>query len=170
MVRRRIMTAVAVAAVAVAGCGKPPAKPGDPAAFLAPLGSIIAPICTLDNDGQRFTLDGYLGLPQTINVEGGSNATAVDFYAKGPGDGRAVSVDVTLGKHVEVKTGKEKLAPGYKRTQADIVPDSFRVLTSAGPVTDHDRVRVTVEVKTVQHFQTKAITACSYQVTSIEKL
>ncbi|MBC8027186.1 MAG: hypothetical protein H7Y89_14435 [Steroidobacteraceae bacterium] len=160
---------LAVLATVIGACSKE-IKKGDPDAFAAPLGSMIEPVCTKDNDGQRFSLEGYFGLPGDLDVDE-KNRTSVNFYFDTPDSGRSVKVAAIYQEQVQLQSsGPKKRAAGFNRTEVRADPDSFRVLTNSGPVTAREKVRATIRLQTSENFETHAVMACKYHLVTAEKL
>ena len=151
--------------------------PGTFEKFLPPLPykpGIFEEMCTSDNDGKRFWIDGYLQLPSSLSISDGK--TRLDFFARidgnGRGSGRSISVDVTSPGDIDDlwASAMGKKSAGFRSQKAQIDPDALRINAKNGVATARDKIKLTFDVSAIRHFQTGAITACLYQFARAEKV
>ncbi len=161
---RNALPAVAVA-VLLAACTSKAAQPGDFKAFLpANPGDRIPPICTVDNDGNRYTLAGVLKLPDASSISDGK--TNLDFFqkldAEKKGDGESFQVTVESPGDINDlwKTAEDVKGKGYNTKEGTIYEDSLVIHTSDGDAKAGDALQLTVELEAIKNFQTDAISAC----------
>jgi hypothetical protein len=151
--------------------------PGTFEKFLPPLPykpGVFEEMCTSDNDGKRFWVDGYLQLPSSLSISDGK--TRLDFFARidsnGRGTGRSISVDVSSPGDIDdlwaSATGKK--SAGFRSQKAQIDPDALRINAKNGVATARDKIKLTFDISAIRHFQTGAITACLYQFARAEKI
>jgi hypothetical protein len=122
---RQAFVVVAVAALAVAGCG----GGDDPPAQVA-----LAAACDAGNDGRHVIVEGYLRFPERLLI---STTTVIDVFAA-PGAGGA-------RQRVELPIGDQPNQ--LERPPATYTPTSLRAIAADGAdVTINDRVRLTARV------------------------
>jgi hypothetical protein len=129
-------------------------------------------MCTAANDGKRFAVEGYLQLPGNTMLRDGKADLA--FYARidgnGRGAGRSFRVDVTSPGDIEDLWAAATDKRGISMKTASIDPDALRIKVKGGVATPRDKIKLTIDVTAIKHYQTGAITACRYQFAKAERV
>jgi hypothetical protein len=119
------MVFVALAALAVAGCG----GGDDPPTPIA-----LAAVCDDGNDGRHVIVEGYLRFPERLRI---STTTVIDLFSSPGGGGDRRQVEFPIGDQPNQ----------LERPPTTYTPTSLRVTAADGAdVTINDRVRITAEV------------------------
>jgi len=158
------------------GC-KGEGEPGTFDKFLSPVPykpGVVEEMCSVANDGKRHWLEGYLQLPSSARIEKGK--TSLYFYNRidgnGRGAGRSISIDVTSPGDIDDlwASASGKKSGGFRTQKAEIDPDALRIRAKNGEATARDKIKLTFDTTVIKHFQTNAITACTYQFVKAEKV
>jgi hypothetical protein len=165
---------ILVTLLLAASCGSKPAQPGDFTKFIpVKVGDQIAPICTKENSGNRYILEGVLKLPDSSSISDGK--TNLDLYqklnAEKEGEGPSLQVEVkTPGDINDIWASAEGVkGKGYNTEEGTISEEALIIHTKDGDVKAGDSLKVTVEIEVIKNFQTDAVSACLYKFVEAEK-
>lgn len=135
-------------------------------------------MCSEANDGKRYWIEGYLQLPNNIEIRKGR--TRLYFYTQidgnGQGKGRSISsIEVTTPGNIEdlmaAATGKKYSG---RRTSGQIDADALRIRTTNGVATARDKIKLTVDVVGLPErnfpFESRQLAACIYRFVKAEKV
>jgi hypothetical protein len=170
-----VRNALPVVALLLVACSGKAAQPAEFSAFIpVKVGDQIPPICTADNDGNRYTLAGVFKLPDASSISDGK--TNLDFYQKlnaaKEGDGQSFQVTVKSPGDINDlwKTAEDVKGKGYNTKEGTIYEDSLIIRTADGDAKAGDPLQLTVELEAVKNFQSDAITACMVNFVSATKV
>lgn len=155
-----------------ASCGSKPAQPGDFSKFIPEVGKLIAPICTRENNGNRYTLEGVFKLSGSTISDG---RVDLDFYqrldAENNGEGRSLPINVkTPGDINDIwATAEGVKGKGYLTEEGKISETALVIHTKDGDAKAGDALKVTVELETILQFQSKEVSACVFKFVEAEK-
>lgn len=154
----------------VAACKKAPTS-STVAALVAPVGQVVGPTCTVDNDGARYLVRGFVRLPPEVKVE--NDKLTLELYEKleadGRGAGRALTIDLVEGKHIEFDTADVRARFVVRGSGTEGRITGVRLRTAGGPVGLDTEVGVVLTQKVLTGFQSKEVTGCVLSVDEIVK-
>jgi hypothetical protein len=166
------------------GCSKSaPAEPGKFEEFLTKIGpgGIKPPSnCSPENDGKRYSLEGYLHVGRDMTLDGGK--TLIEFFQKnaadGAGEGDSFSVRVSLGNWLSKGdiddlwgSATQVKSEVYGVQKGVIAEDALRVHLADGSVAGHkEKLRLTVEVDVLPQINPSTAASCEYLFESASKL
>jgi hypothetical protein len=134
-------------------------------------------MCTETNDGKRYWLEGYLQLPNNIEIRDGK--TRLELYAQidgnGQGKGRSISsIGVTTPGDIEDLWASATGKKGIRRKTGQIDADALRIRTRNGLATARDKIKLTVDVVGLPErnfpFESRQLAACEYRFVKAEKI
>ncbi len=184
MVIARVSTLLSLACFSLLGCSKSgPSEAGKFEDFLTKIGpgGITPPAnCSAENDGKRYSLDGYLHVGRSMTLESGK--TLIEFFQKnaadGAGEGESFPVRVSLGNWLSKgdiddlwDSATQVNSRAYGVQEGVIAEDALRVHLADGAVAGHkDKVRLTVEVDVLPQINAGGPRSCEYLFASASKL
>jgi hypothetical protein len=97
---------------------------------------------------------------------------ACGWDGNGRGTGRSIRVDVkTLGDIDDLWAGAQgKKGAGFRTQKGQIDHDALRIRVNDGAATARDKIGLTFDINAIKHYETKAITACTYHFVKAEKI
>jgi len=134
-------------------------------------------MCAEAQDGRRFWLEGYLQLPNNIEIREGR--TRLEFYpqidANGRGKGRSITgVEVTTPGNIEDLWASATGKKGISRRTAQIDGDALRIRTTNGQATARDKIKLTFDIVALPErnlpFESRQIAGCKYRFVKAEKV